>query len=420
MEVEILKVDKLYKSFHLADKGKVKLSNIILKFIGFFQDNQKKFNALEDVSFSLKKGEILGIIGKNGSGKSTLLKILSEIMYPSKGEITYKGKLTSILDVGTGFHNELSGRENAFMYASLLGLEKDVVEKGMSQIIEFSEIGEFIDQPVKYYSNGMYLRLAFAVAFFCNVEIMLLDEVLYVGDSAFMIKSHKRIQQILEEGTSIILVSHSMSDVLRLCKRCIWLENGKIKKLGPAPDVVAAYLESNWLTKREGSSIDSISNFEWNNNNGPANEYLKLKRLTICSEKEKSPNGIIDYNDNFQIKIQYEQLVDYGVINFTVIIIDHFNTGITITTPQFSEHDITRKFVSKGIYETICTIPKQFLNIGFYRIHLRVTYDDIEIMEELNIALFRIEASNERQKNILIKTPLSVSASFDWSTTKLS
>jgi lipopolysaccharide transport system ATP-binding protein len=341
-------------------------------------------------------------------------------MYPSKGEITYKGKLTSILDVGTGFHNELSGRENAFMYASLLGLEKDVVEKGMSQIIEFSEIGEFIDQPVKYYSNGMYLRLAFAVAFFCNVEIMLLDEVLYVGDSAFMIKSHKRIQQILEEGTSIILVSHSMSDVLRLCKRCIWLENGKIKKLGPAPDVVAAYLESNWLTKREGSSIDSISNFEWNNNNGPANEYLKLKRLTICSEKEKSPNGIIDYNDNFQIKIQYEQLVDYGVINFTVIIIDHFNTGITITTPQFSEHDITRKFVSKGIYETICTIPKQFLNIGFYRIHLRVTYDDIEIMEELNIALFRIEASNERQKNILIKTPLSVSASFDWSTTKLS
>ena len=415
----VLEVKNLYKSFELSKNKEDNLIKRMMSNIGLINDDSLKFDALSDISFSLKKGEMLGIIGKNGSGKSTLLKILSEIMYPTKGEITYKGKITSILEVGTGFHPELTGKENAIMYASLLGIDEDVVIKGMDEIIEFSEIGEFINQPVKFYSSGMYLRLAFAVAFLCNVEIMILDEVLSVGDSAFMVKSHKRIQSILADGTSIILVSHSMSDILRMCNRCIWLEEGKIKKYGPTPEVVAAYLQSNWWTTRDDSGVKSVANLIWNNNDGPQNDYIKLLKFSVSSDKDNIPNGIIDYNDQVLIEIEYEQLAQEGIIHCVLIIIDHFNMGVAITTAQFSNEIPVDDKTGAGKYSSTCRIAKQLLNVGYYRIYLRVAHNDVEILEVPDIAIFQIVASDEKQDHHLKNTPMSVSASFDWQIQKL-
>jgi len=201
--------------------------------------------ALEDVSFDLPQGEILGIIGRNGSGKSTLLKLITKITSPTSGRIFINGRISSLLEVGTGFHPELTGRKNIFMNGAVLGMSSAEIRKKMDAIIDFSGVGQYIDTPVKHYSSGMYTRLAFSVAAFLEPDILILDEVLAVGDAEFSRKSLARMKEVnLQEGKTVLLVSHNLDNIVSVAKRCLHLEDGRMKDLGPAEEVVMRYHDS--------------------------------------------------------------------------------------------------------------------------------------------------------------------------------
>jgi lipopolysaccharide transport system ATP-binding protein len=201
------------------------------------------FWALDDVSFEVKRGERVGIIGRNGAGKSTLLKVLSRVVFPTRGAATIRGRLTSLLEVGTGFNENFSGRENVYLNASIHGLTRAEIEQRFEDIVEFAGVRPFLDTPVKRYSSGMQMRLAFAVAAHLDPDILLLDEVLAVGDLSFQQKCLERVEGLVSEGRTLVFVSHSLDAISRFCDRCIWLDEGKIRRDGPADRVVEAYLE---------------------------------------------------------------------------------------------------------------------------------------------------------------------------------
>jgi len=200
--------------------------------------------ALQDVSFEVKQGEVLGIVGRNGAGKSTVLKILSRVTAPTRGEIRVKGRIASLLEVGTGFHPELTGRENIYLNGAILGMTKSEIRGKFDEIVAFSEVDQFIDTPVKRYSSGMYVRLAFAVAAHLEPEILIVDEVLAVGDSAFQKKCLGKMKDVAGEGRTILFVSHNMEAVRSLCQRGIWLKDGRLHNDGPADEIVEAYFDS--------------------------------------------------------------------------------------------------------------------------------------------------------------------------------
>lgn len=201
----------------------------------------ERFTALKALSFNVECGESVGLIGRNGAGKSTLLKILSRITRPSRGKITLYQRVSSLLEVGTGFNAELSGRDNVYLSGSFLGMKIPEIKQKFDQIVEFSEVEQFIDTPVKYYSSGMYVRLAFSVAVHLTPEILLIDEALSVGDAGFQLKSLMKMKELLGSGATIILVSHNDEAIRDLCKRAIWLEKGAIQMDGPARNVVEEY-----------------------------------------------------------------------------------------------------------------------------------------------------------------------------------
>jgi lipopolysaccharide transport system ATP-binding protein len=203
-----------------------------------------KFWALDDISFEVTRGERVGIVGRNGAGKSTLLKVLSRVVFPTKGDATIRGRLTSLLEVGTGFNENLSGRENVYLNASIHGLSRTEIDSRIDDIVEFAGIRPFLDTPVKRYSSGMQMRLAFAVAAHLDPDILLLDEVLAVGDLSFQQKCLERVEGLVSEGRTLLFVSHSLDAISRFCNRCIWLDEGKIRQDGPAERVVEAYLEA--------------------------------------------------------------------------------------------------------------------------------------------------------------------------------
>ena len=210
------------------------------------------FWALRDVSFEVQKGSIIGIIGKNGAGKSTLLKILSRITDPTGGRAELHGKVSSLLEVGTGFHQELTGRENVYLSGSILGMTRREIDENFDAIVEFAEIGGFIDTPVKRYSSGMHVRLGFAVAAHLDPEILIVDEVLAVGDAEFQKKCLGKMGNVSERGRTILFVSHNMAAVNNLCRECIWLDKGRMRMRGPTGDVVHAYLEGGATSTETG------------------------------------------------------------------------------------------------------------------------------------------------------------------------
>lgn len=205
------------------------------------QSNYQTFWALKDVSFEVNKGEVVGIIGRNGSGKSTLLKIISGLFRPSEGEISVKGRIVPMLELGSGFDPELTGRENVFLNGAILGYTEAFLKEQFDDILEFSELGEFIDMPLKTYSSGMMMRLAFSVATIIQPEILIVDEILAVGDEAFQRKSRAKMLELMGGGTTVLYVSHSLDQIRELCNRVIWLDRGKVVMQGEASEVCDAY-----------------------------------------------------------------------------------------------------------------------------------------------------------------------------------
>lgn len=233
-------VDNVYKTFNVyLDKA----NTIKEKLLFLFSRNRKeKREVLSGINAKIKKSEVVALIGTNGSGKSTLLKLMTKIIYPNKGRITTNGKLTSLLELGAGFHPDFSGRENIYFNASIFGLTKKEIDERLDNIIEFSELEHFIDNPVRTYSSGMYMRLAFSVAINVDADILLIDEILSVGDEHFQNKCFNKMLELKNEGKTMVFVTHSMDSVKKLCDRTIWLKDGKIKMDGNTNDVVEKYI----------------------------------------------------------------------------------------------------------------------------------------------------------------------------------
>lgn len=233
-------VKDVYKNFNVyLDKA-----NTIKEKMLFFSRNRKeKREVLKGINLNIKSGEVVALIGTNGSGKSTLLKLMTKILYPSSGSIETKGKLTSLLELGAGFHPDFSGRENIYFNASIFGLTKKEIDERIDKIIEFSELEKFIDNPVRTYSSGMYMRLAFSVAINVNADILLVDEILSVGDEHFQNKCIEKMLDLKKQGKTMVFVTHSMQSVKKLCDRAVWLYEGKIKMDGSVDEVIKKYVE---------------------------------------------------------------------------------------------------------------------------------------------------------------------------------
>lgn len=233
-------VEHVYKTFNIyMDKA-----NSLKEKLLFWNRNKKeKREVLKDINLTIKNGEAVALIGVNGSGKSTLLKLMTKIIYPNKGKIETYGKLTSLLELGAGFHPDFSGRENIYFNASIFGLTKKEIDQRIDKIIEFSELGAYIDNPVRTYSSGMYMRLAFAVAINVDADILLVDEVLAVGDQHFQDKCIEKMKELKSEGKTMVFVTHSMNIVNEFCDRAVWLSNGVIRMDGDSAKVTAEYLK---------------------------------------------------------------------------------------------------------------------------------------------------------------------------------
>jgi ABC-2 type transport system ATP-binding protein len=282
-----VRADGLWKNFRLYHERNQFLKAAILRGR---RARYEEFWALKDVSFEVPTGSTFGIIGHNGSGKSTLLKTLTGILVPDKGSVSVNGRVSALLELGAGFHPELSGRENVFLNGAILGLKKREIEKRFDDIVEFAGLEQFIDSPVKNYSSGMFVRLGFAVAVNVDPDVLLLDEVLSVGDENFQRKSAERIDQFRRDGRTIVLVSHGLGSVEQLCESAAWLDHGQIKAVGPAADVISEYRgdsheavkDPDEIGSRWGSGEIQISRVELLDGNGEPVEHPRtLDPFTI-------------------------------------------------------------------------------------------------------------------------------------------
>lgn len=281
-----IEVNGLCKNYKVYDSKSNRIKTIINPF---GKKEAKEFRALTDVSFYVNRGEILGIIGNNGAGKSTLLKILTGVSYPSAGEVQVNGRVSSLLELGTGFNPELTGEENIYFNGSLMGLTETEIDNVKDDIISFSDIGEFIYQPVKSYSSGMYARLAFAVAININPDILIVDEILSVGDVGFQKKCVDKFNEFKEAGKTVIYVSHGLETVQTFCERAVWLEKGKVMDIGPAFDIVEKYYDK--LMKSEEKEEETTE----------TGKFVELKNVEIIDEKKSYKKG-----DSIEFSVEYE------------------------------------------------------------------------------------------------------------------
>jgi lipopolysaccharide transport system ATP-binding protein len=317
------------------------------------------FWALKDVSFDVHNGEVVGIIGRNGAGKSTLLKILSRITAPTEGTVELHGRVGSLLEVGTGFHPEMTGRENIFLNGSILGMKKIEIEQKFEEIVKFAEIDKFIDTPVKRYSSGMYVRLAFAVAAHLEPEILVVDEVLAVGDAGFQKKCLGKMGEVAKEGRTVLFVSHNMGAIGQLCDRCILLENGNKKMDGPSESVIAAYLEQSSQT----NNLSPIVKFD-------SNPELDMQILSLAIyNHEGNLSSELDRSKPFIIQMEYQVHTPVEGATIELIIETEYPIHTFIIRSYDSDMDPERAEArEKGIYLARIEFPGMLLNIAQYQI----------------------------------------------------
>jgi lipopolysaccharide transport system ATP-binding protein len=309
--------------------------------------------ALKDISFEVKPGEVVGIIGRNGAGKSTLLKVLSRITEPSAGSIDIYGRVGSLLEVGTGFHPELTGRENIFLNGAILGMRRVEIERKFDEIVAFSEVERFIDTPVKHYSSGMYLRLAFAVAAHLEPEILIVDEVLAVGDARFQRKCIDKMQDVGQQGRTVLFVSHNMPAVTRLCERAVLLEGGRVVEDGPAHRVVSVYLNSN---------LGTTAARAWNDLTvAPGGEVARLRAVRVQTE-DGAITDTMDIRGPIQIEMEYDVLKPGYVLLPHFHVMNEDNVHVFVTLDQDPEW--RQKPRPAGRYKNTAWIPGNFLTEG--------------------------------------------------------
>jgi lipopolysaccharide transport system ATP-binding protein len=348
------------------------------------------FWALKGLNFDVQPGEILGIIGRNGAGKSTLLKILSRITEPTTGRVELYGQLGSLLEVGTGFHPELTGRENVFLNGSILGITRKDIDRKFDEIVAFSEIEKFIDTPVKYYSSGMYVRLAFAVAAHLEPDILVLDEVLAVGDAAFQTKCLGKMGEVAREGRTVIFISHNMTAIASLCQRVASLDHGSIRQIGDTSTVIAEYLSSMGVIST--TPLDQV----WDTpEKAPGNQMIRLHAIRVVPERDTKGGGI-DMQTSFCVEVEYWNLVPGTrlIVNYALYSIDGSPAFETFTFDEARWHG--RPF-PKGLYRSVCRIPANLMNQGTYRLRVAFLDETIQVLyDNQEASVFTIYDVRER------------------------
>ncbi|MDT8896958.1 ABC transporter ATP-binding protein [Thermanaerothrix sp. 4228-RoL] len=348
-----------------------------LRWLRFSKDsngirrNEEAFHiwALRGVSFEVRQGEVVGIIGRNGAGKSTLLKILTRITVPTEGRVDLWGRIGSLLEVGTGFHKELTGRENVYLNGAILGMKKAEIDQKFDEIVAFSEVERFIDTPVKYYSSGMAMRLAFAVAAHLDPEILLVDEVLAVGDAAFQKKCLDKMEEVGRAGRTILFVSHHMPSIVRLCERAIWLQDGQIYREGPAHQLVSEYLTE---------ALGTTPSREWPDfYSAPGDEVVRLLAIRIRNNRG-------EVTDTFDIRepvgIEMEYVVLEGGYTLHAGFSLHNDEGQWLFASLDTDTEWDGKPRQPGRYRSLAWIPGNFLAEGTMIVGPSIRTEDPEIL----------------------------------------
>lgn len=389
----------------LRDVLTQKATNIANKLIHPFSksapDNtQEEFWALKDINFDIQPGDKVGIIGRNGAGKSTLLKILSRITEPTSGRITIRGRVASLLEVGTGFHPELTGRENIFLNGAILGMSKAEIRKKFDEIVSFAEVEKFLDTPVKHYSSGMYVRLAFAVAAHLEPEILIVDEVLAVGDAQFQKKCMGKMQDVGKEGRTVLFVSHNMTAIKTLCNHAVSLHNGRIVSLGAVNGVINDYLNKGLhnTTERVWSDQDKIA----------GNQYIRLYSLKVVAE-EKAPQHF-NITTAFFIEFTYSLLVEEALFYIGI----HFKT---LAGECIFVSALPPELLDRGTYRSVCHIPGNLLNTGSYTIHAYFVRNGSDVLFEIeNPLVFEVQDVERPEGAWIGEIPGAVRPKLNWDT----
>lgn len=377
----IIKVENLGKSYligHqresytalrdvLTNKAKQTVSNAKKFFTGgqlIAGNEMEEFWALKDINFEVNQGDRVGIIGRNGAGKSTLLKVLSRITEPTTGRIRLKGRVASLLEVGTGFHPELSGRENIYLNGAILGMGRAEVRKKFDEIVDFAGVEKFLDTPVKRYSSGMYVRLAFAVAAHLEPEILIIDEVLAVGDAEFQKKCLGKMEDVSKnEGRTVLFVSHNMGAIESLCNKGILLNGGKlIKNDNSLSNLIQFYLN-------DSLNLDNI-NYWCNDGNKFDDEYFKPSKFYISDSKMTRHDGVLSNNGDYYINIETEIKKIDTALSIGYAIYDERNNCIFWSYQTDSKKDDWPQIITSGYYRFKSIFPKRLLNEGRYKVEL--------------------------------------------------
>ena len=326
--------------------------------------------ALKDVSFEVRRGEVVGIIGRNGAGKSTLLKILARITEPTEGRAEIYGRVGSLLEVGTGFHPELTGRENIYLSGALLGMKRQEIDRRFDEIVEFAEIGPFLDTPVKRYSSGMYVRLAFAVAAHLEPEILLVDEVLAVGDAAFQKKCLGKMGEVAREGRTVLFVSHNFGAIRSLCGRAFLFDSGRISLAGHSSEVISGYLEA---VLRDEPKKGEISWFD--RNDAPGCGELVLRSIKLI-DRSGHVSWVFQPDESIKVEICYEVIKAIHGIRFNLYVFTEDGEIAFSTT----DHSVRSGDESPGRYRSICTIPGMLLNRRRYVVAISCDIPGIRVI----------------------------------------
>ena len=365
--------------------------------------------ALRDVSLEVKRGEVLGIIGRNGAGKSTLLKVLTGVTDPTEGEAWLKGRIGSLLEVGTGFHPELTGRENIFLNGAILGMSKAEINAKLDEIIDFAgdQVEKFIDTPVKRYSSGMYVRLAFAVAAHLEPEILLVDEVLAVGDAAFQKKCLGKMHDVGREGRTVLFVSHNMLAIANICPRAIWLEDGAIREDGPSATVVSGYLET---------SSAVVTDQVWEDmSSAPGNDRVRLHRASVSSV-DGATDQTFTIKTPLRFDFDYWNLQPATALHPSVVVYNEegvpiFNTG-PINEPRWQGRPFP-----VGLFRSTCYVPGDLLNDGQHRVWLYLVEDGGAVLHRYeDILVFEVREEGIQRRHWFGKWLGAVRPALQWET----
>jgi lipopolysaccharide transport system ATP-binding protein len=369
-----------------------------------FNRPKRQFWALRDITFSVNPGETLGVIGKNGAGKTTLLKILSKITRPTSGKGKINGRVASLLEVGTGFHPELTGKENIYLNGVILGLKKKEIDKNFEKIVEFAGVSDFLNTPIKHYSSGMWARLAFSVAAHLDPEILLIDEVLSVGDAEFQKRSLAKMNDLSVSGRTVIFVSHNMPAVRKLCKKCIYLSEGQIKKTGEVNEVIDEY-----LAEYKDNRIGTIDLTHFKNRKG--SQKVKLRKIELRNQNNHI-TGIFLLKDDLYIHLFFEAFEHFRKVKIVVEILESTGETICLIYDSDSGFELINVFGETHISLTIKDIRfcpgRYYITVSLVSEILNYkydSYDEIDHAISFDVENRIIDRNLTRRAGLLLLTP---------------